>query len=139
MRFSAYSPQYAQKRQLLRSLSGFGDTTPQMTPDDIILAQRTLQGIGFNVDVNGRYDAKTSAAVLEFRGAAGLPQLNQIDDDLMARLYDELDRVGTDLISPDRGGDGGIVPDINITGKAGAIGFGLLVLIGVGLYLKNRK
>lgn len=121
-----------------KTLVGFGDTTPQMTTDDIVLAQRSLKSLGFDVDVNGKYDAKTSAAVLEFRGASGLPRLNQIDDDFSSRLYDEVDAVGNDRLNPDAGGSGGIVPDINITGKVGAVGFGLLFLAGLYLWNKNR-
>lgn len=121
-----------------RRLGGFGDTTPQMSSDDITLAQRTLKAIGFSVDVTGKWDSKTSAAVLEFRGAAGLPSLNQIDDDFMSRLYDELDKVGTDLLPQDSGGSGGTTEDINITGKVG-MGIGLLLLVGGYIAWKKLK
>ncbi len=53
--------------------------------------QGTLYELGFDVDKSGVYDAKTSAAVLEFRGAAGLPIVDRIDDAFEFALGEQYD------------------------------------------------
>lgn len=97
--------------------------------------QTNLIAVGFSVVASGTYDAPTSAAVLEFRGATGLPYVNQIDQAFNDRLATEVGG-GIDTGRPRKNAPVG--PDINISGRlpAGAMGFGLLLLVG---YLATRK
>ena len=87
-----------------------------------LATQRSLYELGFDVDVTGTYDAKTSAAVLEFRGAAGLPYVDQIDDAFDFRLAQEWDAASAE--------------DRLRKAKAGG-GIGLLALL-VGAYFATR-
>ena len=70
----------------------FHDYLPGETDPSIEDIQRQLAEVGFSVSPTGTYDARTSAAILEFRGAAGLPNVNRIDEQLMGALADEVDR-----------------------------------------------
>lgn len=116
---------------------GFGDVAPGSSGVDVELAQRALVTLGWSLAVNGRYDNATSAAVLEFRGAAGLPYIDRIDDQFLDRLFAEVDAAGDTSKLPGGGMTGGRTGDINISGKGG-MGIGLLGLLAIG-YLATRK
>lgn len=116
-----------------------GDFFPGQSATEIELAQRGLKSIGFDVPVSGKYDAPTAAAVLEFRGAAGLPNVNQIDDQFLDRLWVEVDAAGNTANLPDGLRPGGVRQDeINITGKAG-VGLGLFALLALAYGAKKIR
>lgn len=125
------------RRRLMMQL---GDFLPGSGPaTEIELAQRGLKSIGFDVDITGQYDAKTVTAVLEFRGAAGLPYVHQIDDAFLERLWTEVDAAGNTANLPPGLKIGGTTQDpISITGAAGA-GIGLLVALGLAYALSKKK
>ena len=120
--------------------SGFGDNLPGESSYDVELAQRALVTIGFKLSITGVYDAPTSAAVLEFRGAAGLPNVNRIDDAFLSRLYEEVDRVGDTSKLPGGGlTTGGRTDEISVTGKIGGGLFGLGVLLAIGYFISRER
>jgi peptidoglycan hydrolase-like protein with peptidoglycan-binding domain len=103
--------------------------------------QGTLYELGFDVDRNGVYDAKTSAAVLEFRGAAGLPIVDRIDDAFEYALgvqYDAALAAGqlrsqkAPPVSPGHESGAGS----SSTSGFGGMALGLLMLVG---YFATRK
>lgn len=116
---------------------GLGDYAPGQSGVDVELAQRALVTLGFTVPITGVYDAATSAAVLEFRGATGLKYMDVIDDEFLGRLYDEVDAAGDTSRLPGGGMTGGRTGEINISGKT-TFGFGLFGLLLVG-YIATRK
>lgn len=118
---------------------GFGDVMPGGSGVDVELAQRALITLGWTLAITGRYDQATSAAVLEFRGAAGLPYVDRIDDAFLDRLFAEVDAAGDTSGLPTGGMTGGRTGDINISGSKGAgMALGLLGLLAIG-YLATRK
>jgi peptidoglycan hydrolase-like protein with peptidoglycan-binding domain len=127
------------RRMVPLGYASFGDTfRPGDRDVTVELAQRALATLGFSVQPTGVFDDATSAAVLEFRGAAGLGTQNVIDDTFMDRLYTEVDSVGTTDTTPGGGiTSGGRTAEINISGKVG-MGFGLLLLLG-GYYVWKKS
>jgi peptidoglycan hydrolase-like protein with peptidoglycan-binding domain len=121
------------------ALVALGDFFPGQSSTEVELAQRGLKSIGFDVPINGAYDAATGAAVLEFRGAAGLPYVNQIDDQFLDRLWVEVDAAGnTDNLPPGLHPGDVTQGEISITGKVGA-GLGLLALLAIAYGAKKSR
>lgn len=117
----------------------FGDFMPGQSDVTIELAQRGLASIGFAVPITGKYDAPTSAAVVEFRGAVGMSSVDAIDDAFLNRLWQEVDAAGnTANLPPGLKVGATEQPPVNITGKPGAAGVGFFALLLVG-YLATRK
>lgn len=131
----------ALQNQLKRTVrfARFGDFAPGQSGADVEFAQRSLVMLGFDVPITGKYEARTSAAVLEFRGASGLPYVDRIDDAFLERLYAESDAHGdtsrlpkTDNITP------GAQPDINI-GGSGMLSLFALLIVGYVVSRKKRR
>ncbi len=122
------------KRRGFSAFNG-GDATVE-------LVQRGLASIGFSVPISGIYDRATSDAVLEFRGAVGLPDVDRIDDAFMDRLWQEVDAAGNTANLPPglKVGDR-TQGEIGITGKISpaSIGLGLLLLLGLLASKKKRR
>lgn len=129
------------RTRLMMALGGL--SLPGDRNDEVELAQRGLKSIGFDVDITGAYDAKTIGAVLEFRGATGLPYVHQIDDAFLERLWQEVDAAGNTANLPPGLKVGGVTQgEINISGKVGAgIGViaGLLALAAFALSKKKKR
>lgn len=93
--------------------------------------QAQLNMVGYNLTVNGQWDAHTQAAVMEFKVAHGLPGTALADSDFADALYNELERI--DPRTGQKKGNVVNMEPINIEGRVG--GWGWLILIVGGLWL----
>lgn len=95
--------------------------------------QAQLNMLGFGLEVNGKWDGPTQAAVLEFKGAVGLPNTTLCDSDFADALYNALEQ-----IDPRTGQKKNAVVQmdpINIEGRTGGGVGWLLLALGVGIAL----
>lgn len=102
-------------------LFGFGDVyplKPGVSAPEVTDWQRVLKSIGFDVDLTGTYDAKTQAATLEFKGAAGLPNTPDVDDATLEAGASAVDAKGGGLTVPLVGPQ--VTPALNIVAKVKA-------------------
>jgi hypothetical protein len=66
--------------------SAFNGSVPGSTSQEVMDTQGKLVQLGYLLDVNGSYDAETSAAVLHFRQKWGLPIKDMIDGAFITAL-----------------------------------------------------